>query len=73
MPLCSSNDEVDAGGLPLNLSIHQLRHTFGSLLLDRGVPLEQVSEFIGHSSISITKDIYGHLLPETLRDVAETM
>jgi integrase len=40
---------------------HELRHSAISLLLAAGVPLEIVSEVVGHSSIRITKDIYGHL------------
>jgi integrase len=46
-----------AGGLPLDfLHIHDLRHTFTSLCLDNGVPLEVLSDVLGHSSIGQTKD-----------------
>ena len=40
---------------------HELRHSAVSLLLASGVPLEIVSEVAGHSSIRVTKDVYGHL------------
>ena len=38
--------------------IHDLRHTVANLLLDDEVPLESVSRLLGHSSLSITMDIY---------------
>ncbi|MGO8871241.1 MAG: tyrosine recombinase XerC [Acidimicrobiales bacterium] len=41
---------------------HELRHTAASLMLSRGVPLHVVSDVLGHSSISVTKDVYGHLV-----------
>ncbi len=40
---------------------HELRHSAASILLAQGVPLEVVSEILGHSSIRVTKDVYGHL------------
>jgi integrase len=42
---------------------HSLRHTFAVLLIQAGVPLKYVSEQLGHTSIKITADIYGHLQP----------
>jgi integrase len=42
--------------------IHEFRHTAASLMIAGGVPLKEVSEAMGHSSISITADVYGHLL-----------
>ncbi len=43
---------------------HDLRHTYGSLLLDQGEDLVYVSRQLGHSSVSITADIYSHLIRE---------
>jgi integrase len=43
--------------------IHDLRHTFASLLLQDGASLPYVRDQLGHSSISITVDLYGHLVP----------
>jgi integrase len=40
---------------------HDLRHTYASLLLQRGARLSHVQELLGHSTIAITKDLYGHL------------
>jgi Phage integrase family len=42
---------------------HDLRHTFGSLLIQGGASLAYVKEQMGHSSIQITVDTYGHLIP----------
>jgi integrase len=50
-------------GLPETTRIHDLRHTFATLLLERGVPIRVVSELLGHSSIGITLDTYGHVTP----------
>jgi integrase len=54
-------------------SIHELRHSCASLLLAMGVPLEVVSETLGHASIKVTKDVYGHLLAESKIKAAEAM
>lgn len=42
---------------------HDLRHTFASLLLQQGESLLYVKEQRGHSSIQVTVDLYGHLIP----------
>jgi integrase len=52
---------------------HQLRHSCATLLLAEEVPLHEVSEILGHSSVSVTKDVYGHLTPERRRAAAEAM
>jgi integrase len=43
--------------------LHVLRHTFGSLLLQQGESLVYVKEQMGHASIQVTVDVYGHLIP----------
>jgi integrase len=47
------------------LNPHRLRHSVAALALDRGVRLEVLSEVLGHSSIRVTKDVYGTLLLDT--------
>jgi integrase len=43
---------------------HDLRHTCASLLIDNNVHPKAISEWLGHSSIAITMDRYGHLYPD---------
>ena len=45
--------------------MHQLRHHFASVLLDGGVSIKAVSEYLGHASAKTTLDIYAHLMPDT--------
>ncbi len=45
------------------IRLHDLRHTFGSLLIQNGASLTYVKEQMGHASIQQTVDIYGHLVP----------
>jgi hypothetical protein len=45
------------------IRLHDLRHTFGSLLLQNGASIVYVKDQMGHSSIQVTVDIYGHLIP----------
>jgi len=45
------------------IRFHDLRHTFASLLLTNGESLAYVKDQLGHSSISMTVDTYGHLVP----------
>ncbi len=49
-------------GLP-DTRFHDLRHTCATLLFTRGVHPKIVSEMLGHSSVSITLDIYSHVIP----------
>jgi integrase len=51
--------------------LHECRHTAATLMLTNGVPIEQVSRVLGHSSIRITSDIYAHLLPRHLEPAIE--
>lgn len=46
------------------IRFHDLRHTYASLLLVNGVPMKYVQHQLGHSSITMTIDLYTHLLPE---------
>jgi integrase len=45
-----------------DLTPHDLRHTAATLMLRRGVPVEVVSRILGHARVSITLDIYRHVL-----------
>jgi integrase len=52
----------EARGLPV-LTLHEARHTFASLMIAAGVNAKALSGLMGHANISITLDLYGHLLP----------
>ena len=59
-------------GLPRR-RFHDLRHTAATLLIAAGVPLIVVSKMLGHTTIRITADIYGHVTVEMQRDAARAM
>ncbi len=52
---------------------HDCRHTFASLLLSNGESIVFVKEQLGHSSIQMTVDIYGHLIPSSNRDAVNRL
>ena len=49
---------------PGTMPFHRLRHTYASRLLESSVPIPRVSKLLGHASISITVNTYGHLLED---------
>jgi integrase len=53
---------IKAGERLPDLSPHDLRHTAATLMLRRNVPVEVVSRILGHSKVSVTLDIYRHVL-----------
>ncbi len=55
------------------IRFHDLRHTAASLLLGARINPKVVSEMLGHASVSITLDIYAHVLPDMQQDAATTM
>ncbi len=59
----------DRAGLP-RLRVHDLRHTHATLLLRKGVPVEVVSEKLGHATPAFTLTQYRHILPEERREYA---
>ena len=54
---------VDAVTLP-TFTAHSLRHTFATRALEADIPLKVVSEWLGHSTVRVTGDVYSHVLPE---------
>jgi integrase len=51
----------EKAGLPSTVKFHHLRHSAANLLRDNGVPIEVISNILGHSSIVLTVDTYGHI------------
>ena len=54
-------------GLP-DIRFHDLRHSAATLLLSLGVHPKVVQEVLGHTQISITMDVYSHVLPGMQQD-----
>lgn len=63
---------LKANDLP-HIRYHDLRHTTASLLIASGYDLKRVSEWLGHSDIGTTANIYGHLSFATKKDTSSTM
>ena len=57
-----------ATGLPLNTTPHVMRHSFATDLLNQGVDLRMIQEFLGHKNIAATQ-IYAHVTSQKLREV----
>jgi integrase len=60
-------------GLPESTRFHDLRHTCATLLLTKGVHPKIVQEMLGHSSITITLDLYSHVLPDMQEKAVSAM
>jgi integrase len=52
---------------------NELDHWAASLMMLQGVPLEVVSEILGHASIRMTKDVYGHIMAPPRQAAADAM
>ncbi len=52
------------------LRFHDLRHTYASWLIRSGVHPHTVMTLLGHSSITVTMNVYGHLMPDSASDAA---
>ncbi len=61
---------IAAAGLTKTPRVHDLRHSHVAWMLAAGRPLDQIKNRLGHSSIKITVDVYGHLMPDAQEDMA---
>lgn len=52
------------------VTLHGLRHSYASMLINRGVSLEVVKTLLGHAAIGVTANIYSHVYKESLSKVA---
>lgn len=50
-------------------SLHALRHAAASLFIEQGWPPKKIQTMLGHSSITMTYDVYGHLFHDSAKDV----
>lgn len=60
----SLNRLINSTSINKNITLHTLRHTFGSTMLRRGVNIEVVSRLMGHANINITYTKYIHVIQE---------
>ena len=63
---------LKAAKLP-SVPFHGLRHSAATAALAAGVPLRLVADMLGHSTITLTANTYGHVLPESRDEVAAAM
>ncbi len=63
---------LQRAGIP-HVEFHALRHTGATMLLLQGVNPKVVQERLGHSQISVTLDIYSHVVPSLGRDAADRL
>lgn len=59
-------------GLP-RVRLHDLRHSYASLMLESGVDLKTVSTALGHATIRVTADTYAHVSPAMLQSAADRL
>jgi integrase len=55
------------------IGLHECRHTFASLMIAAGVNAKALSSYMGHSSVTITYDRYGHLMPGNENEAAQLL
>jgi len=60
------NTRFKHAGVP-NIGFHGFRHTHASLLLNSGIPYKELQHRLGHSTLSMTMDIYSHLSKENAK------
>lgn len=63
---------LQAAGLP-RITLHDLRHSCATMMLEAGVPLPAIAEQLGHSSLRVTGDLYAHRTPAMMQDAAERL
>lgn len=64
---------ADRAGLPASVRLHDLRHTAITNAIGQGEDILLVSAFAGHAKTSTTVDVYGHLMPDRVREAARRM
>jgi integrase len=62
-----------SAGLPEQVRFHDFRHTCAALLIAQGAHPKAIQAHLGHSSIQVTMDRYGHLFPDALEHLADRL
>jgi integrase len=69
----SYNRARDAAELPETFTIHDLRHVYASIALSHGIPITDVSKWLGHANVNTTYRIYSHFIPSSFDRARETL
>jgi integrase len=64
---------LNRAGLPTEFTFHNQRSTAASVAIDDGATRWEVSKMLRHKDIRATANQYGHLFPDTHREMAERM
>lgn len=56
-----------------DITPHQLRHAFATILFDAGIDVKDAQEILGHASIQVTRDIYTHIRQQRREDTADRL
>ena len=56
-----------------NVSPHVLRHSAARLMAENGIPMAQISQFLGHSNTAVTERVYARFSPQYLQEAAEIL
>ena len=62
------NKKREKGNEFPNFSPHCFRHTFATRCFENGIPPKVVQEYLGHTTIQMTMDLYTHVMKETKQD-----
>ena len=63
---------IRAAGVP-EVRFHDMRHTFATLMLKNRADLNTVSKMLGHSSVKVTLDVYGHIVPGMQKEALQSL
>jgi integrase len=63
---------VERAGLE-NVTPHTLRHTAAVWMIADGIPMQKVSQYLGHTNTQVTERVYARYAPDHLRDAAEAL
>jgi integrase len=64
---------AECAGLPESIRLHDLRHTAITNAIGQGEDILLIAAFAGHAKTSTTVDVYGHLMPDRVREAARRM
>lgn len=65
--------EAYCKAIGFRLTAHQLRHGFATILYEAGIPDKDAQELLGHSTITLTRDVYTHIRQERRGETADRL